>query len=192
MAGYGNFEDAFDYELCLFPPALAESVDFLNEPQKASFAEAIWNSITKKDVTIPRQVRYVLDGGALLHRIPWNRGATFACILDSYCDYVLKKYGKAQVVFDGYCGASTKDMAHRQRAKGKQGPTVSFTKDMWLTINKDIFLNNTMNYQNFIKHLGDSLQLVGCEVFHAPSDADVLIAEKARVCRHSGYSISRR
>lgn len=179
LAGYGNFEDAFDYELCLFPPALAESVDFLNEPQKASFAEAIWNSITKKDVTIPRQVRYVLDGGALLHRIPWNRGATFACILDSYCDYVLKKYGKAQVVFDGYCGASTKDMAHRRRAKGKQGPTVSFTKDMCLTVNKDIFLNNTMNKQNFIKHLGDSLQLVGCEVFHAPSDADVLIAEKA-------------
>ena len=36
LAGY-----AFDYELCLFPPALAESVDFLNKPQKASFAEAI-------------------------------------------------------------------------------------------------------------------------------------------------------
>ena len=70
-------------------------------------------------------------------------------------------------------------MAHRQRAKGNQGPTVSFTKEMCLTVTKEVFLTNTMNKQNFIKQLGDSLQLVGCEVFHAPSDADVLIAEKA-------------
>ena len=113
LAGYGNIEDAFDYELCLFPPALAESVDFLNEPQKATFAEAIWNSTTKTDVTIPKQVKYVIDGGALLHRIPWSRGATFAHIINSYGDYVVKKYGKAQIVFDGYIVASTKDMTHR-------------------------------------------------------------------------------
>ena len=48
LAGYGNFEDAFDYELCLFPPALAESVDFLNKPQKASFAEAICGLIFRQ------------------------------------------------------------------------------------------------------------------------------------------------
>ena len=46
LAGYGNIDDAFDYELCLFPPALAESLEFLNEPQKANFAEAICTSIS--------------------------------------------------------------------------------------------------------------------------------------------------
>ena len=158
---------------------MAESRDFLHEPQKANFADALWTSISNKEVAIPKQAKYVIDGGALLHRIPWTLGATFSSILDSYTQYVLKKYGKAVVVFDGYSAASTKDMAHKQRAKGKKGPTVSFTNDMVLCVSKDIFLSNSVNKQNFIQQLGNNLQAAGCEVFHASSDADVLIAQKA-------------
>ena len=33
LAGHGHIDDAFDYELCVFPPALAESPDLLHEPQ---------------------------------------------------------------------------------------------------------------------------------------------------------------
>ena len=64
---------------------------------------------------LPKQLSpsHVIDGGALLHHIPWSHGATFA---HSYGDCVVKKYGKAQIVFDGYIGASTKDMADRRRA----------------------------------------------------------------------------
>ena len=126
---------------CVFPPALAESPDLLHEPQKANFADAIWANIPNKDVEIPKPAQYVIDFGALLHRIPWTRGETFDHILKSYTGYVHKRYGKAVVVFDGYCSASTKDMAHRRRAKGKLGPTVSFTKEMCLTVAKDIFLS---------------------------------------------------
>ena len=79
----------------------------------------------------------------------------------------------------GYNAASTKDMAHKRRAKGKKGPTVSFTNDMVLCVSKDIFLSNSVNKQNFIQQLGNNLQAAGCEVFHASSDADVLIAQKA-------------
>jgi hypothetical protein len=179
LAGYGNIENAFDYELCQFPPALAESPDFLNEPQKANFADALWTSVSNKDVAIPKESKYVIDGGALLHRIPWTCGATFSSIIDSHTNYVLKKYGKAVVVFDGYTAASTKDMAHKRRAKGKQGPTVSFTNEMVLTVAKDVFLSNFANKQNFLQQLGNSLQVAGCEVYHALSDADVLIAQKA-------------
>ena len=141
LAGHGHIDDAFDYELCVFPPALAESPDLLHEPQKANFADAIWANIPNKDVEIPKPAQYVIDFGALLHRIPWTRGETFDHILKSYTGYVHKRYGKAVVVFDGYCSASTKDMAHRRRAKGKLGPTVSFTKEMCLTVAKDIFLS---------------------------------------------------
>ena len=111
-----------------------------------------------------------------MHRIPWTRGATFSSIIDSHTNYVLKKYGKAVVVFDGYTAASTKDMAHKRRAKGKQGPTVSFTNEMVLTVAKDVFLSNFANKQNFLQQLGNGLQVAGCEVYHALSDADVLIA----------------
>ena len=69
-------------------------------------------------------------------------------------------------------------MAHRRRAKGKLGPTVSFTKEMCLTVAKDIFLSNPMNKQNFLKQLGDDLQAAGCQIFYASSYADVLISKK--------------
>ena len=38
---------------------------------------------------------------------------------------------------------------------------------------------SSANKQNFLKQLGDDLQATGCEIFYAPSDADVLIAQKA-------------
>ena len=108
-----------------------------------------------------------------------EHGIKISIILDRYTDYVVKKYGKATVVFDGYNGASTKDMAHRRRAKGKKGPTVSFTVDMSLTRAKDLFLSDSANKQQFLLLLGQHLQVAGCEVFHASSDADFLIVNKA-------------
>ena len=74
---------------------------------------------------LPTDIQYVLDGGALLHRIPWNKGSTFSEIFKTYSDYVLNKYGEAIVVFDGYEVASTKDLTHMRRSKGKSGPIVS-------------------------------------------------------------------
>ena len=81
LAGHGHIDGAFDYKLCVFPPAIAESPDLLHEPQKASFADAIWANIPNKDVEIPKPAQYVIDGGALLYPIPWTRGETFDHIL---------------------------------------------------------------------------------------------------------------
>ena len=41
IAGKSNLEEAMTYELCTFPPALSESIGLLNEPQKATFADAL-------------------------------------------------------------------------------------------------------------------------------------------------------
>ena len=41
------------------------------------------------------------------------------------------------------------------------------------------FLSDPQNKQNFLQLLGDNLQMTGCDVFHATSDADVLIVQKA-------------
>ena len=64
-----------------------------------------------------------------------------------YIGYVKKKYKDAIVVFDGFCGASTKDMTHRRRAKGKKGSTVSFTLEISLTITKENYLIDLLNKQ---------------------------------------------
>ena len=82
-------------------------------------------------------------------------------------------------MFDGYGTSLTKDMAHRRRAKGKKGPTVSFTKEMNLTVAKDLFLSDQTNKQQFIEYLAQDLESAGCQVCHATADADVLIVQKA-------------
>jgi hypothetical protein len=39
----------------------------------------------------------ILDGGALLYRLPWKQGE----IWQQCCKYVRSHYGKPKVVFDG-------------------------------------------------------------------------------------------
>ena len=53
---------------------------------------------------LPSQERpqFVLDGGAILHLIPWQRGVPFALVLKTYADYITGTYGQPVVVFDGY------------------------------------------------------------------------------------------
>ena len=141
-------------------------------------SQSFWNISGKRDVTLSNNVQYVLDGGALLHRIPWARGTSFANILGSYSNYVKSHYGRAVVVFDGYEESSTKDMTHMRRSKGKKSVTVTFTIDMNLTITKEAFLTNVKNKKRFVHFLGDHLEASGCQVFHAKEDADLLIVNK--------------
>ena len=168
-----NLEDVFKYELCSYLPALFDSAQLLREPQKPVLANAIWALLSPSRPDITGEVRYVLDGGALVQRIPWTRGATYKDICTMYTRYVMKKFGEAIVVFNGYDGTSTKNMTHCRRAKGKASVTVTFTEDMQLTIKKEQFLANNTNKQKFINMLSDHLESNKCKVHHAPGDADL-------------------
>ena len=77
------------YELCSYPPSLFDSSLMLLKPQKPALADAIWAKLPS-DATGPKgEVQYVLDGGALLHQIPWPRGfPKYGEICDMYCQYV--------------------------------------------------------------------------------------------------------
>ena len=112
-------------------------------------------------------------------KVPWVRGETFREITLKYVNFVLTKFGKSIIVFDGYHFSSTKDITHRRRTKGKTGVLVTFTLDMQLSISKDVFLLNKTNKQIFIEFLGSALTSFGCFVHHADADADVLIVQKA-------------
>ena len=146
-----SLENAFVYELCSYPPALFDSSLFLRESQKSQFGDAIWSMIQHPEISLPTDVQYVIDGGSLLHKVPWVRGETFRGITLKYVNFVLTKLGKSIIVFDGYHFSSTKDMTHRRRTKGKTGIQVTFTIDMQLSISKDVFLLNKTNKQIFIE-----------------------------------------
>ena len=81
----------------------------MNPAQKPGLADAIWSTLSPDAKTGPTtQVHYVLDGGALLHRVPWPRGnGTYRDVLAAYTSYVSRKYGRPTVVFDGYDDIST-------------------------------------------------------------------------------------
>ncbi|XP_065915240.1 uncharacterized protein [Dysidea avara] len=174
-----RIEDVLKYELCSYPPALFDSSLMLRQPQKAALSNAIWSVVSLDSQEIPGEVQFVLDGGALLQRVPWTQGSAYGDICTIYTDYVAKKYGEAIVVFDGYQKSSTKDMAHKRRAKGRSGVPVSFTDSTKLNMRKETFLANCTNKQKFIIMLGKYLERRNCKVYHSPGDADVMIVQKA-------------
>jgi hypothetical protein len=52
----------------------------------------------------------------LLHRLLWTKGQSYGNIAQSYAKFVLRKYKKAVVVFDGYPDEPTiKDSTHVRR-----------------------------------------------------------------------------
>ena len=77
-------ETIFKHELTTIPKALAETPELLHEAQKSTLADTLWTTANPNAASIPDNVRYVLDGGALLHRIPWSRGASYESILETY------------------------------------------------------------------------------------------------------------
>ena len=138
-AGTRNYqlEEIFQFELCSYPPAIFEARYVMRPANKPALADST-RALMPKDVVGPtEQSQYVLDGGSLMHRIPWQRGTTYngTChcrlyICRLYTNYVTRRYGHATIVFEGYQEElSTKDGAHERR-------TVDFTRDMVMTSKK--------------------------------------------------------
>ena len=145
------------YELCAYLPALIESRHALLVANTPVLATAIWDLSLPYTSGANGDVRYVLDGGALLQHIPWQLGEMYNAILNCYVSYI-KRYGQSIVVFDGYIdGPSTKDVTHRRRGDRHKGRKVPFTGSMALCVKR------LEQYDN--------------QVMSASGDADLLTAK---------------
>ena len=167
----------FCYELCTYPASLFDSSLMLLQPNKPALADAIWLKLSPQTraESAPKKtdlndLQYVLDGGALLHRIVWPSPglATYKEVCNLYCSYIKKKYETAIVVFDGYGHNTTKQMTQQRRSSGKTAPEVSFTEEMKINMKKLFFvlnlvLSNKENKQRFICTLSSCLREYGCE-----------------------------
>lgn len=69
---------------------------------------------------------YVIDGGHLLHKVIWQKPATYGDILSQYYTYITYHYGHSvTVVFDGYQQLNAKTVEQNRRYMGrKTAPTV--------------------------------------------------------------------
>lgn len=95
-----NVKDTLKYELCAYPPSLFESTTMLRKADKSQLAMTIRKYVDSKlvadGIPVPcmQSEQYVLDGGSLLHRIPWHKGDTF----DTTIHHTLNLYTKSTVL----------------------------------------------------------------------------------------------
>ena len=94
-----NMAPYFQYELTQCPSSIFE------DGKRRLAAKASLGTLLIKEVTMetvrPTE-RYVLDGGALLHRVKWKGKGTYKDVAEQYSKYITSEYDKCTVVFDGY------------------------------------------------------------------------------------------
>ena len=79
------------HELCSFHPALFDSPKLLKQANRSPVADAIWKPVNQTNVKVEGSVKFILEGGSLNHRIPWNTFSTYvSCMLTIYKDGIHK------------------------------------------------------------------------------------------------------
>ena len=103
----------------------------------------------------------VLDGRALLQRIPWSCGSTYGDICHQYTEYVRRKYRNAVFVFEvtniiwlWKYEYKRCDIWHtsQRRSKGKASLTVTVLANMTITMNRrrsSFWLTKRINNNSF-------------------------------------------
>ena len=150
----------FGYELSTRPMQLFDKDDLMNEADKPKLKHALSKLLPETEHVIPPNSKYVLDGGSLLHQVPWTVGDIFAQICQAYVTYKKKRDGNCPtIVFDGgYDATLNKDEVHVKRAKGRIGKTMRLHLNNQLSMSKSNFLLSKGDKQNLLLMLGDKLK----------------------------------
>ncbi|KAE8746843.1 hypothetical protein FOCC_FOCC006402 [Frankliniella occidentalis] len=164
--------ESLAYELDHFPPSLFEK-SIMREPSKASFMAIINGYIAGEKCPLPPTPSYTVDGGFLLHRVPWPDFATFNTVCDVYLSYVKNAYGPlCHVVFDGYERNGIKDHTHMRRQGKSLSADIEVSAGVPVGCSREAFLGNTSNKVQLIKLLSSRLRQAGVEVTQDTGDAD--------------------
>ena len=99
VAGIGNIDiqTLFKFELCSYPTSLFDQKLMMRQADKAYLQNALLKkapaSITEQ---IPADAVYVVDGGALLQRLPWPMSVSYAHLTNLYmfsmCTIILPRH----------------------------------------------------------------------------------------------------
>ncbi|CAH1099235.1 unnamed protein product [Psylliodes chrysocephalus] len=173
-----DLENHLAYELAPFSMSI-----FDNGVMRKTAKSALLKIFPPETVPVDKKnCVHVIDGGMLIHRVPWNLMEKFDEIFSRYVKYLNDHYSPGMtVVFDGYelNRDSIKGMERFRRAHNKSCPDIQFTPSMSLTVQKDKFLFNVNNKIRFIQYLKQALEKNGIAVIQAVDDADVLIVQTA-------------
>ena len=180
-SGDHSFEEVLTYELSPYPPTLFETRNILRKVDKPQLAQAIRDhaaDLLSECVmnSIPKTDCYVLDGGSLLHRLPWKKRDSYNAIAESYADFTVRHYGQATMVFDG-CGEGPSIKETRKK------PAESFTAETEFSGKKEGFLSHDKNKADMIALISTALTKRGCHVIQSPGTQTLIDIVKATVER---------
>ena len=167
----------FQYELSAYPTSLFKD-GYMRKPVKPKLRQ----SLVDETVNVREgEGEFVLDGGALLHKVRWQRRSTYKDVAQQYVTYVNQKFGQCHVVFDGYDdGPAIKDHEHQRRSIGKKASAeITIEEANVAQDQQNVFLGNETNKSKFIGLLAKYLRLAGHLVKCCTGDADVEIVATA-------------
>ena len=146
-----TLDKALHYELTSFPPSIIEDVNIMRQANKSALADEVdrmYNHDKRctPDELPPLVTRFVLDGGSLILRLPWQKKTTFKHIINLYSHHIKKKYDKSvTIIFYGYPNnPTTKDQTHQRRKPGTS-VDVKMALQNELVTSKESFLSNVSN-----------------------------------------------
>lgn len=173
-----EFIDIFFYELAPYPLSLFDKFGM-----RKNIKSDLYNFFEVIDITLDKEnFYYVIDGGMLLHKIPWKIDEKFSAILSRYINYVKNHFGDcATVVFDGYDNLTTKSSERKRRSRKFMSASYKFNENTSLKVEKTKFLSNTDNKKQLINLLHNSLINNNYNSIQCPGDADrTIVAEAIR------------
>ena len=85
-----TFEEYFKYELTQEPKSLFKD-GFMRESHKSDLKNILIENAHNFE-TCPTS-KIVVDGGALLYQVSWNKNCSYSEVIDQYCDYLQNSYG---------------------------------------------------------------------------------------------------
>ncbi len=177
----------FSYELTTILTSLFKD-NGLRKTDKSQLVKGLKSSVEPFPLNI--QAKYILDGGALVHRVKWAKKGTYQDIVKQYVKYVHAKYGHCDIVFDGYMqGPSIKDHEHRRRVR-KACADIQLLESMQAHINQETFLSKEGNKAQFLSLLCRYLEFDGHAVHNSTGDADTMIVACALQLASEGKEVN--
>ena len=174
-----SLETAFEYELTREPTALFDK-SVMRKTDKSALLKVIVNDENSLALDTSNPCSHaIIDGGALLYRVQWNKNVPFNEIALKYVDYVKKIHKRVTVVFDGYDTPSTKDQEHLRRCLVPLSRLVKIENSIRAPYSQDKYLTLKENKVAFIKYLSLHLTNAGVHVINCFGDADCTIVKTA-------------
>ena len=125
----------------------------------------------------------MIHGGALLHKVKWFYGSSFADIIDPYIQNIqntFSKYESVTIIFDGYNQQmSITSSEHKIRTSQVTAADVFLTTCDSYHTTCQVFPSNTRNKDELIKALLLQLRQLGFLTYQSEGDADILIVDSA-------------